>query len=113
MSKGLLFFFPADNFFDVAFDDQSSTFIIPSGGGFEVLFCPPGRSTNILTTMGPQLRQLATTGHVTARLMADVQNATLIGLRQNVAGSCMRGTWSPASVFVVVVLLQMFFLRFL
>ena len=33
-----------------AYDDQTSTFVIPAGGGFEVVFCPPGRSTNILTT---------------------------------------------------------------
>jgi hypothetical protein len=32
-----------------AFDDQTSTFIIPSGAGFVIIFCPGGRSTNILT----------------------------------------------------------------
>ena len=97
---------------DIAFDDQTSTFIIPSGGGFEVIFCPPGRSTNILTTMGPQLRQLATTGHVTAQLMADTQNATLISVQQNVAGFSIPGTWSFAVAFVVVVLLQAFIAGF-
>jgi hypothetical protein len=37
----------ADN--SIAFDDQTSTFIIPSGAGFNIIFCPGGRSSNILT----------------------------------------------------------------
>jgi hypothetical protein len=61
-----------------AFDDQDSTFIVPSGGGFGVTFCPPGRSTTILTTMANQLAQLRETGHVTQQLLADTMNATLI-----------------------------------
>lgn len=48
----------------IAFDDQTSTFAIPSGGGFEVIFCPPGRSTTILTSEGDKLRQLGQTGSV-------------------------------------------------
>lgn len=32
-----------------AFDDQTSTFIVPSGPGFNIIFCPGGRSSNILT----------------------------------------------------------------
>jgi len=47
-----------------AYDDQTSTFIIPSGAGFEVVFCPGARSTNILATGGTQLRNLASQGHV-------------------------------------------------
>ncbi|KAE9979432.1 hypothetical protein EG328_000844 [Venturia inaequalis] len=35
--------------YSYAFDDQTSTFIIPSGPGFQILFCPGGRSTTILT----------------------------------------------------------------
>ncbi|KAK3940586.1 Osmotin, thaumatin-like protein, partial [Diplogelasinospora grovesii] len=45
--------------YSYAYDDRTSTFIIPSGGGFEVVFCPVGRSTNILTTAGDQLRALS------------------------------------------------------
>ena len=47
-----------------AFDDQSSTFIIPSGAGFEVIFCPGARSTNILATQSDKMLQLAQQGHV-------------------------------------------------
>lgn len=62
----------------VAFDDQTSTFIIPSGGGFEVIFCPPGRSSTILATMAAQLHQLAQTGQVTAQLVSESRNITVI-----------------------------------
>ncbi|KAF2086348.1 Osmotin, thaumatin-like protein, partial [Saccharata proteae CBS 121410] len=48
--------------YSFAYDDQTSTFIIPSGAGFEIVFCPGGRSTNILATEGNQLRQLASSG---------------------------------------------------
>lgn len=47
-----------------AFDDQTSTFIIPSGAGFEVVFCPGARSTNILATESEKMRQLSQTGRV-------------------------------------------------
>lgn len=36
--------------YSYAYDDSSSTFIIPQGGGFQVIFCPGGRSTNIIAT---------------------------------------------------------------
>jgi Thaumatin family len=64
--------------YSYAFDDQTSTFVIPTGGGWEVTFCPSGRSTNILKTFGPQLRHLSTTGEVTPQVLSDTQNLTLI-----------------------------------
>ena len=76
---------PDQNTYDIlAFDDQTSTFIIPEGGGFEVVFCPPGRSSNILATLSAQLHQLASSGRVTPSLLADTSNITLI--RSNSAG---------------------------
>merc|ERR1711881_378852 len=36
-----------------AYDDVYSTFTAPTGSGFEVIFCPGGRSTNILRTLNP------------------------------------------------------------
>jgi len=47
-----------------AFDDQTSTFIIPSGAGFEVVFCPGARSTTILSTSREEMLQLAQQGRV-------------------------------------------------
>jgi len=63
--------------YSFAFDDQTSTFIVPSGGGFEVVFCPTGRSSNILKVYSQQLFQLAATGHVSVNMLADTQNITL------------------------------------
>jgi len=37
--------------FSYAFDDASSTFTVPVGAGFEVIFCPGGRSTTIRQTL--------------------------------------------------------------
>ncbi|KAI9750198.1 MAG: hypothetical protein M4579_006567 [Chaenotheca gracillima] len=50
--------------YSYAYDDKSSTFTVPSGSGFEVVFCPGGRSTNIFNTMPDQIKQLSTTGKV-------------------------------------------------
>lgn len=51
---------------NTAFDDQTSTFIIPSGAGFEVIFCPGARSTNIIATSKNELVQLAQTGRTSS-----------------------------------------------
>ena len=64
--------------YSYAFDDQTSTFIIPAGGGWEVVFCPQGRSTNILEVFGPELRAIASSGRVTQELVAIVRNKTYI-----------------------------------
>ncbi|KAL2006475.1 hypothetical protein VTN00DRAFT_9143 [Thermoascus crustaceus] len=37
--------------YSYAYDDHTSTFTIKSGAGFEVVFCPYGRSTTILQTV--------------------------------------------------------------
>ena len=65
--------------YSYAYDDVTSTFIIPSGGGFEIVFCPPsGMSTTILQTFSSQLQQIAQTGKVSAQTLEDTQNLTLI-----------------------------------
>lgn len=87
--------------YSFAFDDQTSTFIIPSGGGFTIAFCPTGRSTTILSTLGPQLRQLAQTGHTTPGLLADTQNVTLIKTK-NEAGESSPGTASKSLLAAVI-----------
>ncbi|KAI8932868.1 hypothetical protein NX059_010349 [Plenodomus lindquistii] len=50
--------------YSFAFDDQTSTFIIPSGAGFEVIFCPGARSTNIIGTSLAQMQALSQRGRV-------------------------------------------------
>lgn len=64
--------------YSFAFDDQTSTFIIPSGGGWQVTFCPGGRSTNILKTLGPQLTALGQAGKVTQAIKETTMNVTFI-----------------------------------
>lgn len=36
--------------YSYAYDDQDSTFIVPKGGEFQVIFCPGGRSTKIIAS---------------------------------------------------------------
>lgn len=48
--------------YSYAFDDKTSTFIVPTGGGWEVVFCPDGRSTNILATLSDELNQINNMG---------------------------------------------------
>jgi hypothetical protein len=38
--------------YSYAYDDKSSTFAVPMGAGFEIIFCPGGRSTIIQKTLG-------------------------------------------------------------
>ncbi|KAF7503992.1 hypothetical protein GJ744_002920 [Endocarpon pusillum] len=67
--------------YSYAFDDQSSTFIIPSGGGFEVVFCPRlGRSTIILNALGRELRELAQRGVVTGEILEGARNVGWDGM---------------------------------
>lgn len=64
--------------YSYAFDDQDSTFIIPSGGGWEVVFCPAGRSTNILRTFGAELSQIGSSGMVTEKIKQMAMNVSYI-----------------------------------
>jgi hypothetical protein len=64
--------------YSFAFDDQSSTFIVPKGGGWKVIFCPEGRSTNILRTLGPQMFELASSGRLSNNSIKLIKNATYI-----------------------------------
>ncbi|KAI9680437.1 MAG: hypothetical protein M1822_007195 [Bathelium mastoideum] len=44
--------------YSYAYDDQTSTFITPAGAGFEVIFCPGARSTNILSAESSMFHNL-------------------------------------------------------
>jgi hypothetical protein len=98
--------------YSYAYDDATSTFSVPKGGGWEVTFCPSGRSTNILKTFRAQLGELGEIGHDPSSLMADARNLTIIaeGGRENggekTTGERMGETSLVALVviFVVVVL---------
>lgn len=76
--------------YSYAFDDQTSTFIIPSGGGWEVIFCPAGRSTNILATFNNELRSIAAGGGVTNGVREKAANRTFIESKQKSAAVELR-----------------------
>ncbi|KAI0008297.1 thaumatin family protein [Xylariaceae sp. FL0662B] len=84
--------------YSYAFDDQKSTFIIPSGGGWEIVFCPAGRSTNILATFTQELRQIAESGQVTAEILFKAMNLSFIESKHSAATSLQ----SPLSAFAIV-----------
>jgi hypothetical protein len=94
--------------YSFAFDDQTSTFIIPSGGGWEVVFCPAGRSTNILKTFKPQLEALSQPGGKDVKqIQGDAMNITIIneGGKENSAEGRREGlmgsSWGALVVVVV------------
>ncbi|TWU75207.1 hypothetical protein ED733_005065 [Metarhizium rileyi] len=72
--------------YSFAFDDQKSTFIIPKGGGWEIVMCPSGRSTNILRQLGKELFELASGGSLSRRSMRLLRNVTYIKSDKGAAG---------------------------
>ncbi|PSS21983.1 hypothetical protein M430DRAFT_99823 [Amorphotheca resinae ATCC 22711] len=64
--------------YSYAYDDQTSTFIVPSGGGWQITFCPLGRSTNILKTFKKQLDALSQGVPDLRALQQAARNLTLI-----------------------------------
>ncbi|KAM0357699.1 hypothetical protein HYE67_000634 [Fusarium culmorum] len=64
--------------YSFAFDDQQSTFIIPTGGGFEVIMCPKGRSTNILRQLGKEMNELAESGSLSELTQKKLTDVTYI-----------------------------------
>jgi hypothetical protein len=83
--------------YSYAFDDQKSTFIIPKGGGWEIVFCPAGRSTNILRQLGQEMFDLATSGHLSSASLANLRNVTYI-VSDKGAGATLRPTLMAVSV---------------
>ncbi|KAI2617120.1 Osmotin, thaumatin-like protein [Hypoxylon sp. NC1633] len=88
--------------YSYAFDDQTSTFIIPSGGGWEVVFCPAGRSTNILATFTNELHQIAQGGPVPQEVLFKAMNLSYIESKQAATAADLK---VPAMGLVLVVAL--------
>lgn len=91
--------------YSFAFDDQTSTFIIPAGGGWEVVFCPEGRSTDILSTFKGQLGEVAGGGGVVSKAVdGAARNVTFIMTHGHVAAGGRLGVgWGLVAGVVVVV----------
>lgn len=90
--------------YSYAYDDQTSTFIIPHGGGWEVVFCPAGRSTNILRTFGAELSELAASGHTSHQMMLNLKNATYIESIPGAAGHAVAQSWGSLVVALTAAL---------
>ena len=71
--------------YSYAFDDTTSTFSIPKGGGFEVILCPSGRSTNILSQLSSELDQLASDGMLSSSSLRNLKNVTYVETERSVA----------------------------
>lgn len=64
--------------YSFAFDDRSSTFIVPKGGGWEVILCPAGRSTDILRQLGAQMYELASGGKLSELSLRRLNNGSFV-----------------------------------
>ncbi|KAF4595240.1 thaumatin family protein [Ophiocordyceps camponoti-floridani] len=64
--------------YSFAFDDQQSTFIVPKGGGWEVVLCPAGRSTNILRKLGKEMFELASGGKLSDLSISRLRDASFM-----------------------------------
>lgn len=89
-----------------AFDDQTSTFIIPSGPGFEVVFCPAGRSSTIIKSMSSQRTELARYG-LSQKLLRDASNMTLVAA-QSVGSVSAFSTMVSALLLPLAIILSHF-----
>lgn len=77
--------------YSYAFDDRSSTFIVPKGGGWEVTWCPAGRSTDILNQLAAQMYELASGGQLSELSMRRLGNASFVNARKDYAGEVSAG----------------------
>ncbi|KAF2099227.1 Osmotin, thaumatin-like protein [Rhizodiscina lignyota] len=68
--------------YSYAYDDDKSTFAVSTGSGFEVVFCPGGRSTTILKTLA--MGNSATSAAHKKYRTADVRRASDAGMSQKV-----------------------------
>lgn len=90
--------------YSYAFDDKTSTFIIPLGGGWEVVFCPNGRSTNIQATFADALHNIASGVTITPQDLLNAMNLSYIEAKNSAAAALLRfprPLWSLGFSFLV------------
>jgi hypothetical protein len=88
--------------YSYAFDDLTSTFIIPMGGGWEVVFCPEGRSTNILATFKDELNSIASGGGVTPQILLNAMNVSYIEAKDSAAPSLVAPQFGLKVFFIIM-----------
>ncbi|KAF7548767.1 hypothetical protein G7046_g8559 [Stylonectria norvegica] len=90
--------------YSYAFDDQKSTFIIPTGGGWEIVMCPKGRSTNILRQLGDEIFELASSGRLSDLAIRRLMNVTYIESDKSAASGLRPMVSALLSTVLVVAL---------
>jgi hypothetical protein len=91
--------------YSFAYDDGKSTFSIPSGGGWEVTFCPGGASSDILATFGDELAMVARgkVGEEVWRVAREGKEEGVEGVAAGVGGKGGReGSLGALAVVVLV-----------
>ncbi|KAK4125228.1 Osmotin, thaumatin-like protein, partial [Parathielavia appendiculata] len=96
--------------YSFAYDDRTSTFVVPyetAGAGWEVRFCPRGRSTDILRTFGEEVQAVGAGTGLSLEGWARVRSWAYIEQRETGwtgAGMVVRGSAWTAVVGLVVVM---------
>jgi len=89
--------------YSFAYDDHQSTFIIPKGGGWEVVMCPKGRSTTILRQLGDVMFGLADSGELSDEVLARLRNTSYITMERGAgSGLTVELTWLVLTVLLMV-----------
>ncbi|PFH59406.1 hypothetical protein XA68_12436 [Ophiocordyceps unilateralis] len=83
--------------YSFAFDDQQSTFIVPKGGGWEIVLCPAGRSTNILRKLGKELFELASGGRLSDQSIKRLRDASFLEMDMDIETEMEMGLESVVS----------------
>lgn len=89
--------------YSYAFDDQKSTFIIPKGGGWEIVMCPAGRSTDILRQLGSELSELGNSGRLSELSRKRLMNVTYIESDKDESDGSRAVLSLTAAVFAIAV----------
>lgn len=79
--------------YSYAYDDKTSTFMVPMGGGWEIVFCPKGRSTNIIATFPNEMQTIAKTGTVTPQILLNAMNVSFIESKHSAALTLRSPGW--------------------
>lgn len=88
------------------YDDSDSTFVIPSGGGWKVTFCPAGRSTNILATFGSYISEWAATGVLSEDILQAASNVSYIETHGAASGLGKPGMGQVGRVLAVALVVS-------
>lgn len=97
--------------YSYAYNDRASTFVVPSGGGWEVRFCPRGRSTDILATFGEEVAAVGAGRGLGEEGWGRVRDAAYVEGRRGRGGSGSGGGrvevrgWGLVVVVVTVVMM--------